>query len=107
MDNGHSFDRPHEADPTPDAHRPAEPRTYLAALGERLKGQFDVEPTDEGLVVRHHDRPDGVITVTCRRRPDDGARWWFIAACGEPIAEVDRIADTVVAIHGYLSGDRS
>jgi hypothetical protein len=106
MDIGHSFDRPHEIDNTPDAHRPAEPRTYLAALAERLKSQYDVELTDDGLIVRHCDKPDGVITVTCRRRLDDGGRWWFIASCGEPIAEIDRIADTVVAIHGYLTGER-
>ncbi|MGH3390179.1 MAG: hypothetical protein ACRDOO_15025, partial [Actinomadura sp.] len=95
-----------EADQTPDAHRAAEPRTYLAALGERLKGQFDVDLTDDGLIVRHRDRPGGVITVICRRRSDDGDRWWFIASCGESIAEVDRIADTVVAIHGYLTGEQ-
>jgi hypothetical protein len=106
MDTGRPFDRPREADADPDAHRPAEPRTYLAALGERLKGQFDVEPAGDGLVVRRHDRPGGV-TVVCRRRPEDGGRWWFVASCGEPIAEVDRIADTVVAINGYLAGGRS
>jgi hypothetical protein len=107
MDIGHSFDRPREADSIPDGYRSDESRSRLMALAERLKGQFDVELTDTGLVVRNPYRPGVVVTITCQRRPDDGDRWWYFASCGEPIAEVDRIPDTVVAINGYLAGSRS
>ena len=107
MDTGHSFDRPREADSIPDGHLSAESRGQLMALAERLKSQFDVELTDTGLVVCNRYQPGVVVTITCRRRPDDGDRWWFFASCGEPIAEVDRIPDTVVAINGYLSRGRS
>ena len=81
-------------------------RSHLAALAERLKGQFDIEPTDEGLVVCDRNRLGGTVTITCRNRPDDGGRSWFFASCSGPIAEVDRIPDTVVAIQGFLSGSR-
>jgi hypothetical protein len=104
MDTGHSVDRPHEADHTSDAKS----RTHLAALGECLKGQFDVELTDDGLVVRHRSRPGNVVTIICRRRPTMAADGGSSPpAGGGPIADVDSIPDTVVAIHGYLAGDRS
>jgi hypothetical protein len=106
MDDRRLTGLPDEAGAAPGEHRPAESRTRLAALSERLKSQFDVELTGGGLVVCDPDRPGMVIAITCRRRPEDGGRLWFFASCGEPIAEVDRIPDTVVAINGYLAGRR-
>jgi hypothetical protein len=107
MNTGPSFDRPHEADNTPDDHHATDSRRHLVALAARLKSQFDVGLTDQGLVVRDRNRPGGGVTITCRRRPADGDRWWYFASCGDPITEVDRIPDTVVAIHGYLAEDES
>jgi hypothetical protein len=107
MDDRRSFDRPREAGATPDDHRSAESRTHLVALSERLKAQFEVELTGEGLVVHHQALPGVVVTVVCRRRFDDGGRWWYFASCGEPITEAGWIPDAVVAIGGYLSRWRS
>lgn len=100
------YDQPREAAGAPDAPRSGELQSHLAALGECLRGEFDVELTGDGLVVLNRNRAGSVVTIICRRRSDDGERRWFFASCGEPIAEVDRIPDTVVAIHGYLTGSR-
>ncbi|MGH3391587.1 MAG: hypothetical protein ACRDOO_22175 [Actinomadura sp.] len=105
MDDRRPIDRPREADAAD--HVSTESRTRLVALSERLKAQFDVELTGEGLVVHHRDLPGVVVTVVCRRRSDDGGRWWYLASCGEPIAEADWIPDAVVAISGHLSRWRS
>ncbi|MFD0686829.1 hypothetical protein [Actinomadura fibrosa] len=40
--------------------------------------------------------------ITCRRRGDDGGRWWFWTSWGQPIAEADRVVDAAVIIAGYL-----
>jgi hypothetical protein len=103
MDNRPSFDRPREADTPPGARHGT---GALWVLGRHLETAFDVELTSDGLVVRDRNRRGNVITIICRRRPDDGDRLWFFASCGEPIAEVDRIPDTVIAINGYLAGRR-
>ena len=103
MDNRRSFDRPREADTSPDPRRAA---GALWALGKRLEAAFDVELTGQGLIVRDRNRRGGVVTITCRRRSDDDGRLWFFASCGEPITEVDRIPDAVIAINGFLAGRR-
>jgi hypothetical protein len=85
----------------------AEARTWLVALGEPLKSRFDVELTgDELVIVCDRSRPGNSVTITCACRSDDGGRLWFFGAGGDPIAEADHIADTIVTITGYLAGRR-
>ncbi|MGI5323920.1 hypothetical protein [Actinomadura nitritigenes] len=89
---------------TPDA------RARLEALGTVLRAHgLSAWFTPDGLHVENPDA-DGCCTVhpclvmTVEPRPDDAGRPWFWTGWRHPVAEADRVADTVLEIRALLAG---
>ncbi|WP_344587807.1 hypothetical protein [Actinomadura vinacea] len=84
----------------------------LAALGAYMGAHgFAVDLTARDLKVTNAQVSEcsGEVsyasdTITCRKRDDDGGRKWFFNSSGEPITEVERVADAALMIRSDLSG---
>ncbi|TDD83941.1 hypothetical protein [Actinomadura rubrisoli] len=76
------------------------PHAYaqLGALMNQLQGRgFKSKLGRDSLVV------GGIVgTITCKPRPTDADRLWFLDGSGEPIAQADHIVDAAVIIAAGL-----
>ncbi|MFI0448369.1 hypothetical protein [Actinomadura sp. 6N118] len=106
MKLGKIFDRPRQTDKTPVLPTMTTNVTWLAALGSRLTAVgLAVEAGPGGLIVRNLDTPSLADTIKCRRRPDDGDRFWFFTSWNEAIAQVEELDEAVLTVVGYLKYD--
>lgn len=73
----------------------------LDALAAVLKGHgLSVDPIMGGLVARD---AQAKVVVTCRPYQADDRKLWFFAEPDLPLADADRLTDTVVAVKGHLA----
>ncbi|MFD0902314.1 hypothetical protein [Actinomadura sediminis] len=78
----------------------------LGLLKAALHGKgYEAEIDDGVLTVYGAERGGSIpaITITCKRRPADGDRWWYWAG-GAPVDEATHVTDAVVWIMGRLAG---
>lgn len=77
----------------------------LYALAERLRVHgLDAERSDGTLTVLTQAGGEPADTLTCRPRPIDGDRLWFLSGSGEPIAEATRIIDAALIVASTVTG---
>lgn len=84
---------------------------HLRSLHAWMQGH-DREATIVGDVVNVYGaQPEGggarlVETITCKKRKDDGGRWWFQSG-GDWLGQATHIVDATVAIVGRLAKARA
>jgi hypothetical protein len=89
--------------PKPDDSEPddSEGVRLTAALAAMLEGQrFVVEIVNERRVRVMREEGSRGVEIECRRRPEDGDRWWFTWGGGVWMCEADKPADAGLHVRG-------